>query len=115
MNMGGARSLMLLLLCGLPVIHGWGESLASLVMDDYSDLDQEGVTGETISTWSTPYSPPPLDQCPDLTRKYDDAMVVLKNLQDGMLGDMCDQPECTKVIVTSMGPSAVKQPTRYKH
>jgi len=103
---------MLLLLCGLPVIHCWGESLASLVMDDYSDLDQEGVTGETISTWSTPYSPPPLDQCPDLTRKYDDAMVVLKNLQDGMLGDMCDQPECTKVIVTSMGPSAVKQPTR---
>ena len=114
MNMGGARSLMLLLLCGLPVIHCWGESLASLVMDDYSDLDQEGVTGETISTWSTPYSPPPLDQCPDLSRKYDDAMVVLKNLQDGMLGDMCDQPECTKVIVTSMGPSAVMQPTRYR-
>merc|ERR1712079_820858 len=23
----------------------------------------------------------------------------------------CDQPECTKVIVTSMGPSAVKQPS----
>lgn len=109
--MGGAmiRSWVLLSLCSL--IHCWG--LSSLVMDDYSDLDKELVReGETVSTWSTPYSPPPLDQCPDLTRKYDDAMVVLKNLQDGMLGDMCDQPQCTKVIVTSMGPSAVTQPTR---
>ena len=106
------RSLVLISLCSLPAIHCWGESLANLVMDDYSDLDKELTQGETISSWSTPYSPPPLDQCPDLTRKYDDAMVVLKNLQDGMLGDMCDQPECTKVIVTSMGPSAVTQPTR---
>lgn len=112
--MGGAiRSWVLLSLCSLPVIHCWGESLTGLVMDDYSDLDKELTPGETVSTWSTPYSPPPLDQCPDLTRKYDDAMVVLKNLQDGMLGDMCDgQTECTKVIVTSMGPSAVTQPTR---
>ena len=109
---GAMRSLVLVSLCSLPVTHCWGESLAGLVMDDYSDLDKELVKGETISSWSTPYSPPPLDQCPDLSRKYDDAMVVLKNLQDGMLGDMCDQPECTKVIVTSMGPSAVIQPTR---
>ena len=109
---GAMRSLVLVSLCSLPVIHCWGESLAGLVMDEYSDLDKELAQGETISSWSTPYSPPPLDQCPDLSRKYDDAMVVLKNLQDGMLGDMCDQPECTKVIVTSMGPSAVIQPTR---
>merc|ERR1711899_681475 len=39
-------------------------------------------------------------------------MVVLQNLQDGMLEDMCGQKECDKVIVTSMGLSAVKQPTR---
>ena len=70
-------------------------------------------TMETMSTWSPPYSAPAPDQCPDLTRKYDDAMVVLKNLQDGMLGDMCDDgANCTKIIVTSNGHSAVKQPTR---
>ena len=36
-----------------------------------------------------------------LCRKYDNAMVVLKNLQDGMLGDMCDDggEECTKVRI----------------
>lgn len=81
---------------------------SNLVMDDYPD------TSDT-SVWTTPYSPPALDQdqCPDLTRKYNDAKIVLQNLQDGMLADMCDDGEnCDKVIVTSMGMSAVMQPTR---
>jgi len=74
--------------------------------DQFSELEEE----DNQSLW-IPYSPV-VDQCPDLNRKYKDAMVVLKNLEDGMLGDMCDDPSCTKIIVTSMGMSAVKQPTR---
>ena len=83
-------------------------------MDDYDEGDSGHAAGD-MSPWTTPFSPSdvPLDTCPDLTLKYDKAMVVLKNLQDGMLGDMCDDgDQCTKVIVTSMGMSAVKQPTR---
>ena len=30
-----------------------------------------------------------------------------------MLTDMCDEPNCTKIIVTSQGESAVRQPTRF--
>ena len=81
-----------------PASASWGPE-DSLVLEDRSLL-------------SPAYSPAP-DQCPELTRKYDDAMVVLQNLQDGMLEDMCGQKECDKVIVTSMGLSAVKQPTRW--
>ena len=81
-----------------PAHASWGPE-DSLVLEDRSLL-------------SPAYSPAP-DQCPELTRKYDDAMVVLQNLQDGMLEDMCGQKECDKVIVTSMGLSAVKQPTRW--
>ena len=46
------RSLVLVTLCILPAIHCWGESLANLVMDDYSDLDKELTQGETISSSS---------------------------------------------------------------
>ena len=89
------------LLCCVWSVSGWA---------DMSSLDS---MMDSVTTWSPPYSAPAPDQCPDLTRKYDDAMVVLKNLQDGMLGDMCDDgANCTKVIVTSNGHSAVKQPTR---
>ena len=64
------------------------------------------VPGDT-SHWTSPYSPGLVEQCQELDRK------LLENLQDGMLGDMCDDGEqCGKIIVTSMGPSAVKQPTR---
>jgi len=83
------------------------DQLASVVPDvQYPEDDNLEQT-----VWA-PY--PPLEgQCPDLNRKYKDAMVVLKNLEDGMLGDMCDSPDCTKIIVTSNGLSAVKQPTRF--
>lgn len=95
----------------MPASQGWLD-LSNLVMDEYSNLDNP-LPEQT--SWTTPYSPAPeMETCPDLSRKYDNAMVVLKNLQDGMLGDMCDDggEECTKVIVTSMGLSSVKQPTR---
>ena len=61
---GAMRNLVLVSLCSLPVIHCWGESLAGLVMDDYSDLDKELAQGETISSWSTPYSPRPCHSAP---------------------------------------------------
>jgi len=91
----------------LLAIIGEVTPLASVVPDvQYPEDDNLEQT-----VWA-PY--PPLEgQCPDLNRKYKDAMVVLKNLEDGMLGDMCDSPDCTKIIVTSNGLSAVKQPTRF--
>ena len=64
------------------------------------------VPGDTTH-WASPYSAGLVEQCQELDRK------LLENLQDGMLGDMCeDGDQCGKIIVTSMGPSAVKQPTR---
>ena len=64
------------------------------------------VPGDT-SHWTSPYSLQTVEQCQELDRK------LLENLQDGMLGDMCEEGEqCGRIIVTSMGPSAVKQPTR---
>jgi len=90
-------------------VRAWN-NVASVVQDDqYAEFDGKDNLEQTV--WA-PY-PPLQDQCPDLSRKYTDAMVVLKNLEDGMLGDMCDEPECTKIIVTSNGLSAVKQPTRF--
>ena len=57
--------------------------------------------------WASPYSAGQVEQCQELDRK------LLENLQDGKLGDMCEEGEqCGRIIVTSMGPSAVKQPTR---
>ena len=57
--------------------------------------------------WASPYTGGLVEQCQELDRK------LLENLQTGMLGDMCDDGEqCGKIIVTSMGHSAVKQPTR---
>ena len=64
------------------------------------------VPGDTTQ-WSSPYSAGLVEQCQQLDR------TLLENLQNGMLGDMCDDgDQCGKIIVTSMGPSAVKQPTR---
>ena len=64
------------------------------------------VPGDTTH-WASPYSAGLVEQCQELDRE------LLENLQDGMLGDMCeDGDQCGKIIVTSMGPSAVKQPTR---
>lgn len=76
-------------------------SLTTLVQEDVSRL----------TPWS-PYSAPLLDQCPDLQYELNKARVVLKNLEEGMLDDMCGETE-NRVIVTSMGESAVKQPTRF--
>ena len=62
------------------------------------------VPGDTTH-WASPYSAGLVEQ--ELDRE------LLENLQDGMLGDMCEGgDQCRKIIVTSMGPSAVKQPTR---
>ena len=85
--MRGVRVTMLLLAC-LPL------------------LVQGLLPGET-SHWTSPYSLQSEEQCQQLDRQ------LLDNLQDGMLGDMCDDGEqCGRIIVTSMGPSSVKQPTR---
>ena len=46
------------------------------------------------SAWP-PYQPP-LDQCPDLSRKYTDAMLVLRNLEVGYL------VQFTSIICQSM-------------
>ena len=59
--------------------------------------------------------PEPADTCPDLRKEYEGKKIVLKNLEDGILGDLCgdeDDLKCTKLIVTSDGPSAVMQGTR---
>ena len=59
--------------------------------------------------------PEPADTCPDLRKEYEGKKIVLKNLEDGILGDLCgdeDDLKCTKVLVTSDGPSAVLQGTR---
>ena len=61
--------------------------------------------------------PEPADTCPDLRKEYEGKKVVLKNLEDGLLGDLCGDDEdlkCTKIIVTSDGPSAVMQGTRWE-
>ena len=69
-------------------------------------LVQGLVPGDT-SHWSSPYTLQPEEQCQQLDRQ------LLDNLQTGMLEDMCDDGEqCGRIIVTSMGPSTVKQPTR---
>ena len=66
-----------------------------------------GDSSSLTSPSSSPYSAEEVDQC----QKQDSEL--LENLQNGMLGDMCkDGEQCDKIIVTSMGPSAVKQPTR---
>merc|ERR1712241_486750 len=84
----------MLLLTSLPLLLTLSHMVSSL------------VPGET-SHWTTPYSLQSVEQCQELDRQ------LLENLQDGMLGDMCDDGEqCGRIIVTSMGPSAVKQPTR---
>ena len=60
--------------------------------------------------------PEPADTCPDLRKEYEGKKIVLKNLEDGILGDLCgdeDDLKCTKVLVTSDGPSAVLQGTRF--
>jgi len=94
---------------GILLVQYLHAAAAETVQDDiYPELDGNSTPEQSV--WA-PYFPPE-DQCPDLNKKYKDAMVVLKNLEDGMLGDMCDEPECTKIIVTSMGNSAIKQPTR---
>merc|ERR1712079_399695 len=66
-----------------------------------------GDSSSLTSPSSSPYSAEQVDQCGKQDRE------LLENLQKGMLGDMCkDGEQCDKIIVTSMGPSAVKQPTR---
>ena len=56
---------------------------------------------------------PEQDTCPDLRREFEEKAKVLKELEDGMLGDLCDgQIHCTKVIVTSDGPTAIMQGPR---
>lgn len=76
----------------------------------------EGDAMDMVSPHTTLASllPEPADTCPDLRREYDEKKVILKNLEDGMLGDLCgeDDMHCTKVIVTSNGPAAVVQGTR---
>ena len=60
--------------------------------------------------------PEPADTCPDLRKEYEGKKIVLKNLEDGILGDLCgdeDDLKCTKVLITSDGPSAVLQGTRW--
>ena len=60
--------------------------------------------------------PEPADTCPDLRKEYEGKKIVLKNLEDGILGDLCgdeDDLKCTKLVVTSDGPSAVMQGTRW--
>jgi len=89
----------------------WSSFTKVKSIDSLQDIQYPEDDSLEQSVWS-PY-PSVEGQCPDLNRKYKDAMVVLKNLEDGMLGDMCDEPECTKIIVTSNGWSAVKQPTRF--
>jgi len=56
----------------------------------------------------------PMETCPDLRKEFETKKEVLKNLEDGMLGDLCgsDDMHCIKVIVTSNGPSAILQGTR---
>jgi len=93
----------------------WFTFTKVVYVDSVVSVEEEFQYPEDDNIEQTVWTPyPPVDgQCPDLNRKYKDAMVVLKNLEDGMLGDMCDAPECTKIIVTSNGWSAVKQPTRF--
>merc|ERR1719445_2572561 len=67
--------------------------------------------GARVSRWA-PYSTPLEGQCPDLQYELTKAQVVLKNLEEGMLDDMCGDTE-NRVIVTSMGDSSVRQPTRF--
>ena len=70
------------------------------------------VPGDT-SHWTSPYSPGLVEQVEQVEQCQQLDRTLLENLQNGMLGDMCDDGEqCGKIIVTSMGPSAVKQPTR---
>jgi len=64
-----------------------------------------------VTRWA-PYSSPPEGHCPDLQYELNKATVVLKNLEVGFLDDMCGNTE-NRVIVTSQGESAIKQPTRF--
>ena len=79
---------------------------------------EEALDGEDLAPALTMASllPEPADTCPDLRKEYEGKKIVLKNLEDGILGDLCgdeDDLKCTKLVVTSDGPSAVMQGTRW--
>jgi len=78
---------------------------------------EEALDGDDLAPALTMASllPEPADTCPDLRKEYEGKKIVLKNLEDGILGDLCgdeDDLKCTKVLITSDGPSAVLQGTR---
>ena len=79
---------------------------------------EEALDGDDLAPALTMASllPEPADTCPDLRKEYEGKKIVLKNLEDGILGDLCgdeDDLKCTKVLITSDGPSAVLQGTRW--
>ena len=79
-------------------------------MVDLLELPLDGEE-ELLSPMSTLL--PEQDTCPDLRREFEEKAKVLKELEDGMLGDLCDgQIHCTRVIVTSDGPTAIMQGPR---
>jgi len=78
---------------------------------EVDQVDESLDDGGEMTHWGLPYKS--VDgQCPDLEYQLKSAKVVLKNLEEGMLDDMCGDSE-NKVIVTSMGESAIRQPTRF--
>lgn len=67
----------------------------------------------TESMYGVPYS---WDSCPQLQTDLLDTRVVLSNMRNGILEELCGGDghwNCTKVVVYSNGMSAVKQPTRF--
>jgi len=56
------------------------------------------------------------DSCPALKLDLEDTKQVLNNMRDGVLQDLCSgdgEWNCTKIVVYSSGPSAIKQATRF--
>jgi len=57
------------------------------------------------------------DSCPDLHSDLRDTSLVLSNIRNGLLEELCGGGgknwNCTKVVVYSNGTAAVRQPTRF--
>jgi len=86
------------------------EVLGVIIQDDISE---EAEDQEPPSNMLSAVLLEPPDTCPDLREEFETKKGVLKNLEDGMLGDLCGGDlHCTKVVITSNGGAAIMQGPR---
>jgi len=76
-------------------------------------LAQEDKTSMIVGYYGAKYS---YDSCPALQMDLEDTKTVLNNMRNGVLEENCSADgewNCTKIVVYSNGPAAVKQASRF--